>query len=94
LVVWQVKLARHYNDGRTIVEQSLPATKVSGYQYSKPGEFMVKTIFFSSDGDLMLNPIDGTPVFYTKVKESSEIGTNFQGFKESALRYGSTIVGV
>jgi hypothetical protein len=48
---------------------------------------MVKTIFFSSDGDLTLNPIDGTPVFYTKVKESSEIGTNFQGFKESEFSF-------
>jgi hypothetical protein len=75
------------NIGKLTNTWSLPATKVIGYQNFKSNEGISETIFFSPDGDLSLNPIDGTPIYYTLVKEFSEIGTNELGYKEHEFSF-------
>ncbi len=73
------------NLGKLTNTWSLPATKVVGYQTAING--LTKSIFFSPDGDLIPNAIDGTPIYYTTVKEFSTVGSVSNGHKESQFSF-------
>lgn len=71
--------------GKLTNSWNLPATKVTGFQNQAGG--LSKIIFFSPDGDLILNAIDGTPVYYTDVKEYATVNNDSNGYKESAFSF-------